>query len=108
MARDPGLETLLSEDLAEVAPLTQKAMFGGMAWLLDGRLLCAASARGIMVRLGKGNDAWALARPGVTAMQMQGRTMSGWIRVAPETCASDDLRRRLLTQAITFVRSLPA
>ena len=39
MARDMGLEELLSENLAGTPGLTQKAMFGGMAWLVNGNLL---------------------------------------------------------------------
>jgi hypothetical protein len=42
MARDPGLEHLLSEYLASTAGLSEKAMFGGRAWLMDGNLLCGA------------------------------------------------------------------
>ena len=40
MARDKGLEELLNENLAGMPGLTQKAMFGGMAWLVNGNLLC--------------------------------------------------------------------
>lgn len=107
MARDPSLEALLADDLGDLAGLTQKAMFGGMAWLLDGKLLCAARQRGILVRLGKGNDGWALALPGITTTVMHGRAMSGWLNVAPEAYASDDLRHRLLHSAVAFVRTLP-
>jgi hypothetical protein len=105
--RDPGLEELVVEDLGALPGLSEKKMFGGLAWMLDGHLLCAASEKGIMVRLGKGNDAWALEEPDVAVMVMQGRTMSGWIRAGLDACADDDLRKRLLDKAIAFVATLP-
>ena len=42
MARNKVLEELLNDDLAQVRGLTEKAMFGGRAWLLNGNLLCGA------------------------------------------------------------------
>ena len=62
--RNKVLEQLLGDDLAQVRGITEKAMFGGWAWLLNGNLLCGARNDGMLVRLGKGNDAWALATPG--------------------------------------------
>ena len=58
MARDRDLEELLSESLAGTPGLTQKAMFDGMAWLVNGNLLCGASDNGMLVRLGKGRYLW--------------------------------------------------
>jgi hypothetical protein len=84
MARDPGLEHLLSEYLAGTPGLSEKGMFGGRAWLMDGNLLCGARDTGVLVRLGKGNDGWALKIDGVEPMIMRGRPMAGWVRVAPE------------------------
>jgi hypothetical protein len=108
MARDRGLEALLEEDLADEPGLAAKPMFGGRAWLLHGHLLCGARDDGILVRLGKGNDGWALALPGIAPMISRGRRMDGWVRAAPEACGDDALRRRLLDAALAFVRTLPA
>ncbi|MGH6823717.1 MAG: cold-shock protein, partial [Methylocella sp.] len=49
MARDEGLEELLREDLEAESGLTEKAMFGGRAWLLNGNLLCGARDDGMLV-----------------------------------------------------------
>ena len=108
MARDEGLEELLREDLAAEPGLKEKAMFGGWAWLRDGNLLCGAREDGMLVRLGKGNDGWALALPGIAPMISRGRPMSGWVRAAPEAFGDDALRRKLLDAALAFVRALPA
>lgn len=107
MARDPGLEELVREDLGDRPGLSEKPMFGGLAWLLDGHLLCGARDVGLMARLGKGNDGWALEFPDIAPMVMSGRQMSGWVRAGLDTCADDDLRRRLLDAAVAFVRTLP-
>jgi TfoX-like protein len=107
MARNKMLEELLGDDLAQVRGLTDKAMFGGRAWLLHGNLLCGARDDGMLVRLGKGNEAWALAMPGIAPMITRGRPMSGWIRAAPEAYENDALRRKLLKAALDFTRSLP-
>jgi hypothetical protein len=107
MARDEGLEELLRDDLAQERGLKEKPMFGGVAWLLRGNLLCGARADGMLARLGSGNDGWALALPGVVPMISRGRPMPGWVRAGPDAFGDDALRRRLLAAALAFVRSLP-
>lgn len=108
MARDAGLEELLRERLDGVAGLTERSMFGGWAWLLDGHLVCGARDDGVLVRLGKGNDLWALDLDGIASMISRGRMMAGWVRVAPETFGDDAIAAQLINAALTFVRSLPA
>jgi hypothetical protein len=107
MARDKGLEALLNDNLATVHGLTQKGMFGGWAWLVNGNLLCGARSDGMLVRLGKENEAWALEIPGVVPMVMRERPMRGWVRAAPAVYAKDALRQRLVEAALEFNRSLP-
>jgi hypothetical protein len=107
MARDKGLEELLNDSLNAVPGLTQKAMFGGVAWLVDGNLLCGARDDGMLIRLGKDRDTWALKIAGIVPMMMQGRQMNGWVRAAPAVYGDDALRRRLLDAALDFSRSLP-
>jgi hypothetical protein len=107
VARDAGLEEMVWEDLAGQPGLATKTMFGGLCWLLDGNLLCAASDKGMLVRLGKGQDGWALEHAGVEPMRMTGHSMPGWIRVHPDAYGDDDLRGRLIEGALSFVRTLP-
>ncbi|MDH7795098.1 MULTISPECIES: TfoX/Sxy family protein [unclassified Beijerinckia] len=107
MAQDAGLAELLREDLVSVRGLTEKAMFGGRAWLLNGNLLCGARDDGMLVRLGKGKDDRARATPDIVPMISRDRVMSGWVRAGPTAFGDDKLRRRLLDAALAFVRSLP-
>ncbi len=108
MARDTGLEELIRDDLGSLSGVTEKAMFGGWAWLLRGNLVCGARSDGMLARLGKGKDAWALALPDVVPMQSRGRPMAGWVRAGPDAYGDDAVRKRLLMAAIEFVRTLPA
>jgi hypothetical protein len=101
------LEAVLNEDLASVAGLTEKAMFGGWAWLLRGNLLCGARHDGLLVRIGKANESRALALPDVAPMISRGRRMGGWVRAGPDAYGDDELRGKLLKAALDFTASLP-
>jgi hypothetical protein len=107
MARDLGLEELVQDQLRDVPGLSEKAMFGGRAWLMDGNLLCGARDAGVLLRLGKGNDGWALKLKGVERTIMRGRSMAGWVRIAPEAFGDEALARKLMEAALAFVRTLP-
>jgi hypothetical protein len=107
VARDAGLEELLKEQLGNRPGLSEKAMFGGWGFLLTGNLLCAARDDGMLVRLGKGNDGWALQLPGVIPMISRGRHMQGWVRAGAEVYGDDALRDRLLDAAVAYVETLP-
>lgn len=107
MARDTGLEGLLKEELGDMPGLSEKTMFGGWALMLNGNLLCGAREDGMLVRLGKGNDGWALNLPGVVQMLSGERATQGWVRADARAYGDDALRRRLLDAAVAYVTSLP-
>lgn len=107
MARDRGLEEIIRDELESTRGVTEKAMFGGWTWLFHGNLLCGAREDGLLVRLGKGNDAWALAMEGVAPMIMRGKRMHGWVRAEARVFGDDDVRKKLLACALEFVATLP-
>ncbi|MEK1933951.1 MAG: TfoX/Sxy family protein [Pararhizobium sp.] len=107
MSRDAGLEELIRQELGERPGLTEKSMFGGLAFLLDGNLLCGARNDGMLVRLGKGNDGWALALAGIELMVMGDHRMNGWVRAGPAAFGDDALRKQLLDSALAYVLSMP-
>ena len=107
MVRDKGLEALIAEDLEAQTGLSEKAMFGGWAWLLDGKLLLGARDKGMLARIGQENESWALKIPGVIPMMMRDRRMRGWVRADMKICSDDALRRKLIAAAIEFVSTLP-
>lgn len=108
MARDEGLETVVADDLAELSGLRTVRMFGGLAWMLNGNVLCGARHDGVLCRLGKGNDGWTESIPTAAPMVMGERRMEGWVRLSPEGAADDALRARFLAAARQFVETLPA
>jgi len=106
MARDLALEAWLRQALAGEPEVAEKAMFGGVAWLIGGNLACAARDDGMLARVGPERNAWALSKPGVAPMEMRGRPLAGWVRAGP--AADQPTRRQLLDAALAFVRALPA
>jgi hypothetical protein len=105
MARDPNLETWLRAALRDEPGVSEKAMFGGLAWLLNGNLLCGARHDGMLARVGPARDAWALALPNVGPMISGDRAMGGWVRAGP--AADEETRSALLAAALAFARALP-
>lgn len=108
MARNPDLEAIVRQRLSCLPRLEEKPMFGGLAFMMNGNLLCCSDTEGLLVRLGKGNDGWALAVPGVELLYSGARPMVGWVRVPAEVHKDPDMREKLITAAIKFVDGLPA
>ena len=107
MAYDEGLAEILRDDLAEVAGVSEKRMFGGLCFLIDGNMLCGVHKGGAMFRVGKAREAEALAIEGALPMGFTGRKMGGLIDVTEEGFADDTRRAAWLSLARGFVEALP-
>ena len=107
MAYDEGLAELLRNDVAEMGAITEKKMFGGLCFMLDGHMLCGVHTGGGMMRVGKDRQDKALAIDGASPMAFTGRPMGGMIDVTDEALADDARRSQLLALALENVRSLP-
>lgn len=81
MAYDPPLAEMMREALAGRDGITEKKMFGGICWMLNGNMLCGVGKGQFMFRVGKEREAMALARPGARPMDITGRPMPGiaWV-----------------------------
>ena len=66
--------------------LSEKRMFGGMSFLLNGNMLCGAGKNGYMIRTDPARGAEAAALPGGRPVVMQGRTMKGFYWIDPAAC----------------------
>ena len=108
MAYDEELAQRVRELLAAEAGVSEKAMFGGLAFLVHGNMAVTASSRGgLMVRVGaKGADG-ALARPHTKQIEMRGRPMTGWIHVAPAGVRTARELRVWVRRGAQFTRTLP-
>src|SRR5688572_9787053 len=83
MAYDEALANEIREALAaRGVTATEKAMFGGLAFLVGGHMAVAASGQGgLMVRCDPDETATLVAEPGARPFEMRGREMRGWLRV---------------------------
>lgn len=88
-------------------PVTAKRMFGGLTFMLNENMLCCASAKGLMVRVGAEAEADALVRPHATRCSGAGRPMVGFIMVAPPGIEDDAALGEWLDRALAYVERLP-
>jgi hypothetical protein len=108
VAYDEDLANRLREQLAGEEAVTEKKMFGGLAFLLHGNMSVSASGQGgLLARIDPAETDAALERPHVTRMEMGRRTMDGWIRVAPEGLESDEELAGWVARSVEFVKTLP-
>jgi len=109
MAYDEELADRLRDLLADESDVTEKKMFGGLAFLIRGNMAVAASGQGgMLVRVDPTTSDRLVATTNARPMEMRGRAMHGWLRVG-----SDDVRtRRQLAKwaglGMTYAQSLPA
>jgi TfoX/Sxy family transcriptional regulator of competence genes len=108
MAYDEDLANRLRELLADEDAVTEKKMFGGLAFLLHGNMSVSASRNGgLLARIHPAATEAALARPHVELMRMGGRTMDGWITVAPEGLRTKRQLAAWVDRSLAFVKTLP-
>ena len=108
MAYDEGLAEILRGDLAETAGVSEKKMFGGLCFLLNGNMLCGVHQGGGMFRVGKDNEAAAMDVDGAGPMTFTGRKMGGMVDVTDNLLADDARRGQVMALAMDFVGALPA
>ena len=110
MTYDERLADELRERLeASVGEVTEKRMFGGLAFMIEGNLTIAASRRGgLLVRTDPDEAAEIEALPGVEPMSTGGRRpMPGWFHVAPEALASETALDDWVDRTLAYVTTLP-
>lgn len=87
--------------------LTERRMFGGIAWMLNGNMACGAMRDELLVRLAREETDAVLAEPHVKLMEMGGRSMRGFVTVAAEGVADDADLARWVDAGATYAASLP-
>ncbi len=106
MAYDENLADRVRALLEAEAGFSERKMFGGIAFMLDGHMCCGVVDSDLMLRLGPDGADAALEHPHVRPMDFTGRPMSSMVFVAPEGLQGVSLRA-WVEQAATFARSLP-
>src|SRR2546421_12901955 len=109
MAYDEELAERIRELVAGEPALTEKKMFGGLAFLIGGNMSVAASGQGgLMVRVDPDETETLLGEPGAAEFEMGGRgPMKGWLRVSPDVLGDDTLQH-WGDRGVAYTRSLPS
>ena len=108
MGYDEALAGRIRDLIGPDPELTEKKMFGGLAFLIHGNLAISASGHGgVLVRVDPAQSDALVGATSATVAVMQGREMPGWLRVGPEDLASDDDLSRWVDIGTGHARSLP-
>jgi TfoX/Sxy family transcriptional regulator of competence genes len=109
MAYDEELANRLREVLQSEHGLTEKRMFGGLAFLVHGNMAVSASSKGgLLLRVDPAQTGALASEPHVGPFEMRGREMDGWLRVDVQAIETDDELRRWVSYGVTYARSLPS
>ena len=121
MPYDEELADRVREIVATETGLSEQRMFGGLAFLVGGRMAVAASGSGGLLLRVDPADTESLVRephvghrtdelvavPGVERFVMRGREMDGWLRVDAEVVATDEALRKWVAHGVAYAALLP-
>ena len=109
MAYDEELADRIRELVGGTSDLTEKKMFGGLAFLVGGNMAVAASGQGgILVRVDPSESDALVATTNARLMEMGGRRMRGWLRVDSDEVRTKRQLAKWVELGTTYARSLPA
>ena len=108
MAYDQKLAGRIRQLIGSDLELTEKKIFGGLAFLIRGNMATAASSEGgAMVRVNPAQSEILMATTKATLVNMRGRDMPGWLRVSADELRSDDQLAPWVEMGTRYARSLP-
>jgi TfoX/Sxy family transcriptional regulator of competence genes len=108
MAYDEDLADRIRELMAAEADVSEKRMFGGLAFLIGGHMAISASGQGgVLVRVDPARSATLVERTSAQVAVMRGRPMDGWLRVGPEDLRTKRQLAKWVDLGAAYARSLP-
>ena len=108
MAYDADLADRVRAVLQGQDGVSQRRMFGGLAFLVNGNMAVSASGQGgLLLRVDPAGTASLVSEDGVTRFRMRGREMDGWVRVDPSATVSDEALRRWVRIGLDYAGTLP-
>jgi TfoX/Sxy family transcriptional regulator of competence genes len=108
MAYDEELADRIRTALAGEPGWSERAMFGGLAFLVDGHMaLAAIEEGGVMVRVDPAETDSLVDDTVVSRMEMGGRRMNGWLRVTADAVTTDASLAEWVRRGVGYVRTLP-
>jgi TfoX/Sxy family transcriptional regulator of competence genes len=108
VAYDEDLANRIRELIADADGVSEQAMFGGLAFLVNGNMAVAASGQGgILVRVDPGDTEALAAKPHARRFEMRGRQMQGWLRVDGAGVPTKRQLEPWVRRGVAHARSLP-
>ena len=108
MVYDVGLAERIRAVVGDQDGVTEKRMFGGLAFLVNGNMAVSASGQGgLLLRVDPRETDRLVGEDGVTRFEMRGRAMDGWVRVDPSVLVADHELTRWVRIGLAYAESLP-
>ena len=108
MVYDHDLADRIRVCLAAEPGVSERSMFGGLAFLIHGHMSVSVSRQGgLLLRVEPAQTEQLVGRPHAQRFVMRGREMDGWLRIDPEGIRTTRELNRWVTLSVAYVRSLP-
>ena len=107
MAYDAHLAERVRRSLGRRKGITEKKMFGGLAFMLHGKMFCGVLKDDLVVRVGPERYEQALSRAHARPMDFTGRPLKGYVFVGPGGLKTDKMLGKWIEEGVEFVLSLP-
>lgn len=108
MAYDEKLAERVRAVLERRRGVTDKKMFGGIAFMVNGNMACGVLGGDLMVRVGPDAYEAALKMAGAREMRFTGRPMRGMVYVGPQGYRRKPDLEAWIARGVAYARSLPA
>jgi TfoX/Sxy family transcriptional regulator of competence genes len=109
VAYDEDLANRIRELILAEPGVTEKKMFGGLAFLINGNMSVSASGQGgLLLRVDPDESDALLGKPHANPFEMRGRQMQGWLRVGAEGVRTKHQLERWVARGVSYARSLPS
>lgn len=105
MPFDEHLAARIRSVLSSRADVVEKRMFGGLAFMVNGRMCCGIVKDDLMLRVGPSRHQEMIAKPHARVMDFTGKPSKGMIYVSPEGLRTDAALRSWIGEALAFVQS---
>jgi hypothetical protein len=109
MPYDEALAERIRELVGNERGVSEKQMFGGLAFLINGNIAVSASGQGgLLLRIDPDETDALVKNPHAQPFEMHGRSMQGWLRVDPEGVRTKRRLQPWVTRGVAYARSLPS
>src|SRR2546421_1031941 len=109
MSYDEDLANRIRELISAERGVTEKKMFGGLAFMINGNMAVSASGKGgLLLHIDRDDTEELLKKPHAQPFEMRGRTMDGWLRVEAEGVKTKRQLERWVSRGVDYAKSLPA